>query len=540
MKTYGLRDIIGPIMVGPSSSHTAGALALASMARKLFGEQPERAVFTLYGSFAATGSGHGTDKALVAGILGLATDDPRVADAFALAKAAGVQVDIVWDTTTEVAHPNTVDIRCESREGRTLEMRGVSIGGGAAVIRRINGIDVDITGERTSVVVHQRDERGVLAHIAGVLADCGINIANANLHRTAKRGDAYTVLETDSAVDASVRELLMDHPDIINARVVPATCAGDGEEVPVPEDAEERFARWDYASGEELLALCEREHVTIAQAFRAREEALCAKQGTEAGIDAYLDRVLEVMGNAATEPLGNPQPSVGGLIGGEAAKLRAALEDADPQHRLVDPLAARAAQYALATLETNGRMGVIVATPTAGSAGVLPGVLLALRDERGFSHDQLREGILTAAGLGYLIARNASVSGAEGGCQAEVGAASAMAAAALVELRGGTAEQCAEAFAMALTNLEGLVCDPVAGLVEIPCIKRNVIGAMNAVSCADMALAGVVGHIPADEVIDAMAEVGAAMSNDLRETGIGGLAGTPTGKAIRDIVQMQG
>lgn len=540
MKTYGLRDIIGPIMVGPSSSHTAGALALASMARKLFGEQPERAVFTLYGSFAATGSGHGTDKALVAGILGLATDDPRVADAFALAKAAGVSVEIIWDTTTEVAHPNTVDIRCESREGRTLEMRGVSIGGGAAVIRRINGIDVDITGERTSVVVHQRDERGVLAHIAGVLAGCGINIANANLHRTAKRGDAYTVLETDSAVDASVRELLMDHPDIINARVVPATCAGDGEEVPVPEDAEERFARWDYASGEELLELCERENVTIAQAFRAREEALCAKQGTEAGIDAYLDRVLEVMGNAATEPLGNPQPSVGGLIGGEAAKLRAALEDADPQHRLVDSLAARAAQYALATLETNGRMGVIVATPTAGSAGVLPGVLLALRDERGFSHDQLREGILTAAGLGYLIARNASVSGAEGGCQAEVGAASAMAAAALVELRGGTAEQCAEAFAMALTNLEGLVCDPVAGLVEIPCIKRNVIGAMNAVSCADMALAGVVGHIPADEVIDAMAEVGAAMSNDLRETGIGGLAGTPTGKAIRDIVQMQG
>ena len=360
MKTYGLRDIIGPIMVGPSSSHTAGALALASMARKLFGEQPERAVFTLYGSFAATGSGHGTDKALVAGILGLATDDPRVADAFALAKAAGVQVDIVWDTTTEVAHPNTVDIRCESREGRTLEMRGVSIGGGAAVIRRINGIDVDITGERTSVVVHQRDERGVLAHIAGVLAGCGINIANANLHRTAKRGDAYTVLETDSAVDASVRELLMDHPDIINARVVPATCAGDGEEVPMPEDAEERFARWDYASGEELLALCEREHVTIAQAFRAREEALCAKQGTEAGIDAYLDRVLEVMGNAATEPLGNPQPSVGGLIGGEAAKLRAALEDADPRHRLVDPLAARAAQYGgeEAYLAVLARMGL--------------------------------------------------------------------------------------------------------------------------------------------------------------------------------------
>ena len=148
--------------------------------------------------------------------------------------------------------------------------------------------------------------------------------------------------------------------------------------------------------------------------------------------------------------------------------------------------------------------------------------------------------LYVSAGFGQVVAARATLAGAEGGCQAEVGAASAMAAAALVELRGGTAEQCAEAFAMALTNLEGLVCDPVAGLVEIPCIKRNVIGAMNAVSCADMALAGVVGHIPADEVIDAMAEVGAAMSNDLRETGIGGLAGTPTGKAIRDIVQMQG
>ncbi len=130
MKTYGLRDIIGPIMVGPSSSHTAGALRIAAIARKLFGEQPERVPFTLYGSFAATGSGHGTDKALVAGILGLETDDPAVARSFSLAEEASVDVNIIWDTATDVAHPNTVDIRCEGAGGRTLEMRGVSIGGG--------------------------------------------------------------------------------------------------------------------------------------------------------------------------------------------------------------------------------------------------------------------------------------------------------------------------------------------------------------------------------------------------------------------------
>ena len=174
------------------------------------------------------------------------------------------------------------------------------------------------------------------------------------------------------------------------------------------------------------------------------------------------------------------------------------------------------------------------------TGGVLPAVLLPLWRSGSYNEEAICRALYVSAGFGQVVAARATLAGAEGGCQAEVGAASAMAAAALVELRGGTAEQCAEAFAMALTNLEGLVCDPVAGLVEIPCIKRNVIGAMNAVSCADMALAGVVGHIPADEVIDAMAEVGAAMSNDLRETGIGGLAGTPTGKAIRDIVQMQG
>lgn len=226
-----------------------------------------------------------------------------------------------------------------------------------------------------------------------------------------------------------------------------------------------------------------------------------------------------------------------GLIGGDAARLRAA---AEAGRLLGGTYFQRVTEEALKVAECNACMKRIVAAPTAGSCGVLPAVLLPLWRSGSYNEEAICRALYVSAGFGQVVAARATLAGAEGGCQAEVGAASAMAAAALVELRGGTAEQCAEAFAMALTNLEGLVCDPVAGLVEIPCIKRNVIGAMNAVSCADMALAGVVGHIPADEVIDAMAEVGAAMSNDLRETGIGGLAGTPTGKAIRDIVQMQG
>ena len=229
--------------------------------------------------------------------------------------------------------------------------------------------------------------------------------------------------------------------------------------------------------------------------------------------------------------------SASGFAGGDAAKVA----EAEARGQLLTGgYLAQVMAEALKTAECNACMKRIVAAPTAGSCGVLPAVLLLLWRSGSYNEEAICRALYVSAGFGQVVAARATLAGAEGGCQAEVGAASAMAAAALVELRGGTAEQCAEAFAMALTNLEGLVCDPVAGLVEIPCIKRNVIGAMNAVSCADMALAGVVGHIPADEVIDAMAEVGAAMSNDLRETGIGGLAGTPTGKAIRDIVQMQG
>lgn len=229
--------------------------------------------------------------------------------------------------------------------------------------------------------------------------------------------------------------------------------------------------------------------------------------------------------------------SASGMVGGDGEKMRAyVLRGKTICGDYIGGVIAQALEMG----ESNACMKCIVAAPTAGSCGVLPAVLLPLWRSGSYSEEAICRALYVSAGFGQVVAARATLAGAEGGCQAEVGAASAMAAAALVELRGGTAEQCAEAFAMALTNLEGLVCDPVAGLVEIPCIKRNVIGAMNAVSCADMALAGVVGHIPADEVIDAMAEVGAAMSNDLRETGIGGLAGTPTGKAIRDIVQMQG
>lgn len=220
--------------------------------------------------------------------------------------------------------------------------------------------------------------------------------------------------------------------------------------------------------------------------------------------------------------------SASGLTGGDGAKLAAYFQ----QGGLADGYIGQVMIHAVCMAESNACMKRIVASPTAGACGVLPAVLLPLQEAGATSEDQILRALYVAGGFGQIIAQRATISGAQGGCQAEIGSASAMAAAALVFLRGGDGEACAHACAMALSNLLGLVCDPVAGLVEAPCVKRNVIGAMNAVSCADMALAGLQSVIPADEVIDAMGDVGRAMPEALRETSLGGLAATPTGQTI--------
>lgn len=225
------------------------------------------------------------------------------------------------------------------------------------------------------------------------------------------------------------------------------------------------------------------------------------------------------------------QRSVSGLVGGDGLKMRLyARRGESIGGEFMDEVIVQAISMA----ESNACMRRIVAAPTAGSCGVVPAVLLPLCEREHYTQHELLEALYVASGIGAVIAYRASISGAAGGCQAEIGTASAMAAGALVSLRGGTNEQIGHAVAMALKNLMGLVCDPVAGLVEVPCVKRNVIGAVNAVSVADMAMAGITSRIPVDEVIDAMGEVGRRMPVEFRETALGGLAVTPTGTAIQE------
>ena len=287
---------------------------------------------------------------------------------------------------------------------------------------------------------------------------------------------------------------------------------------------------FEYKSISELVNAASSAGKTISEVVLADQaEQLCISP------DALFERMdarLSVMEDSVKAGMNPALRSTSGLTGGDASRMW----DHAASGGICGGFTNRAMARALAVSENNAAMGKIVAAPTAGSCGILPGAVVSMLNEGRCSREAAVMALFTAGAFGMVIAQNASIAGAEGGCQAECGSAAAMAAAALVELMGGTPQQCAHACAMAIKNQLGLVCDPVAGLVEIPCIKRNVSGVAIAFSSAEMALAGIESKIPADECIGAMREVGCSIPSALRETAKGGLAATPTGERLREQV----
>lgn len=284
----------------------------------------------------------------------------------------------------------------------------------------------------------------------------------------------------------------------------------------------------DFHNANELINLCINNNKTIADIMREREAAETEARPDE--IEKRIKHSLDIMRTSAHKPLENIKKSVGGLIGGEASKLN---EHNKNGKSICGNVLTKVLMYSQAVPEVNASMGVIVAAPTAGSCGVVPAILFGLEEEFNLEEKVLIDGLFTAGAVGCVLMKNASVSGAEAGCQAEIGSASAMAAAAAVIMMGGNASQAFDAAAIALSNLLGLACDPLAGLVEVPCQSRNAIGAANALTSAEMALSGIKSVIPFDEISDAMLKIGRRMPRDLKETALGGCAATPTGCAYK-------
>lgn len=279
---------------------------------------------------------------------------------------------------------------------------------------------------------------------------------------------------------------------------------------------------------QELVEKAEKEKIPISEVMIRQE--MDVKEETRDAVFAEMEKNLVVMEKAIEDALKGVQ-SMTGLTGGDAVKVQKYMKEKKP---LSGNLMMDAVSKAMGTNEVNAAMGIICATPTAGSAGCVPGTLFAVKEQLNPTREEMIRYLFTSGAFGFVVANNAFISGAAGGCQAEVGSAGAMASAAIVEMAGGTPQQSAHAFAITLKNMLGLVCDPVAGLVEVPCVKRNAAGSSLAIVSADLALAGVESRIPCDEVIGAMYRIGKQMPSTLRETGEGGLADTPTGRFLKE------
>lgn len=440
MQTGTTFDILGPVMVGPSSSHTAGALRVARLAAGLSPAPVVRVRFTLYNSFATTHDGHGTDRALVAGMLGMEPDDPDIKNSFDRAHAAGLIWEFVYasEAAGQGLHPNTVDIDMWDAEDTLTRVRGESVGGGRARLVLINDVAVDLTGAMHALFVAHRDVPGMLAVMTKALGEAHINIAHMSSYRTTPGKLAYAVFQMDTEPSAEVVDRIGEAPDVYAATLVRKM----GNEAP-----SDGFSELEFNSGADLLELCRTRSESIGQVMHARERDLRGEEQAKAA----MDRVVEVMRQETEEPLHEQRPTLGGMIGGNAARL------AGVGAGLLGEVMSKASAYALATLERSASMGVIVAAPTAGASGVLPAALLASAQKLEASEEQLQEALYCAAAVGALIERNASVSGAEGGCQAEVGTAAAMGAAAVAQMLGANPATCLDAATMAIANLLGLV-----------------------------------------------------------------------------------
>lgn len=283
-----------------------------------------------------------------------------------------------------------------------------------------------------------------------------------------------------------------------------------------------------YNTGLELLQQTNLKQCRICDIVIENEMELQGK--TREKITKEMKKVLDVMLSSSKEAIENEIKSVSGLIGGDAKKLD---EYRKNNETICGDTIVKAMARALSSSEVNAAMGRIVAAPTAGSCGILPAAIITVAEKFNKIEEDMIDALFTASGIGQIIAKNATISGAEGGCQAECGAAAAMAAGAIVEMLGGTPDMCLNAGAIAIKNIMGLICDPIAGLVDAPCAKRNASGVVNAMISAELSLAGIKSIIPFDEVVEAMYRVGKALPESLRETALGGIATTPTGIKLR-------
>jgi L-serine dehydratase len=501
--------VLGPVMRGPSSSHTAGAFHIASMVRSLLGGRASRVVcvFDPGGSYAHTYAQQGADRAFAQGLRGVPLTDEGFFQALELAAAEGLELRFEVRPIAGADHPNTVQVQAWSGAGE-LELLARSIGGGDFEITRLNGWPVLLAGCAFELVVEMKPEA-----LAGALARIQDGAALLAPPTVQERGSMALVLASCARPTAELAVALAGQPGI--HRVLQA------EPVYFIQTGAPLFQ-----SAAEMVALAEARKLSLGQLGLRYESQLLGLTPDQAARE-MLSR-YQVMERAVRLGL---EPGFQGMQLLDASA--GAVFQAEPRGCLsLGGPHLRAAARAMAVMHVNGAMGVVCAAPTGGAAGTLPGTLVTLAQERRLDSDVIVRALFAAGAVGLIVARRATFAAEVAGCQVEIGAAGAMAAAAVVDAAGGSAAQACHAAAIAFQNTMGSVCDLVQGVVEIPCHTRNAVAAANAFLCADLVLGGYANPVPLDETIDAVYAVGRMLPPELRCTALGGLAQAPSARAM--------
>lgn len=506
-----LNDVLGPVMRGPSSSHTAAPFHIGTLARALLGDDPASVTFTFDpdGSFAEVYRQQGSDLGFAAGVMGWSITDERFPEALDLAVEQGLRIALAIQRLPQADHPNTVEIQMTSRGGRRLRAVAQSIGGGAVVFTQVEGWPVRLTGDAHEVLVVL--EASVESAVRELLTQDGQ--ATGQPARQARGDQVLLHVRRWSPLEASIGAEVEALPGVQHIWTAPPLFfVLRGEPL--------------FSDATEMVALAEERGCSLGQIALAYESALLGL--SEGEVLGELIRRFEVMRAAVhrgleedLSPMQLLQPSARQVYQAEAEGQAA-----------IGGIHTRAAARALAVMHVNGGMGVVCAAPTAGSAGVIPGVVVTLVEEKGLRQDQAALALLAASAVGLVVAMRATFAAEVAGCQVEIAAAGAMAAAAVVEAAGGTARQATDAAAISFQNTMGLICDLVQGIVEIPCHTRNAVAASAAFVCADLILGGYVNPIPLDETIDAVYAVGQMLPRELKCTALGGLSQTPSALAM--------
>ncbi len=502
-----LNDVLGPVMRGPSSSHTAGSYHIGKTVRALLGEKPSGARFSFDpgGSYSRTYREQGVDLALAAGLMGWPIGDERFSRALSLSRKEGIRLNFRVTPLDRPDHPNTVDILLLGRRGNKFEATAQSTGGGTFLITRIDGWPVHLDGKAFDLLLSGT------GRLKRRLAELGERLPEQLVKTPPLRRDDETlhVFHLSEAPAASLLKKLASLPETLWLRTSPPVYA-------VPK------GKPLFVSAAEMILRAEKEKRTLGQTALAYEA--CLLEIPEKRVFEEILRRYRVMKSSVRLGLSGRsvrmqllRPSARKIWNAESAGAVA-----------VGGMHTRAAARALAAMHVSNSMGLVCAAPTGGSAGVIPGVLVTMEEEWELSPDALCRSLLAAGAIGLILAERATFAAEIAGCQVEIGAAGAMGAAAVVEAAGGTPRQAADAAAISFQNTMGSVCDLVQGMCEIPCHTRNAVAASNAFLCADLILGGYDNPIPLDETIDAVYDSGRMLPAELRVTSRGGLALAPS------------